>query len=100
MLNELEKKSDAFFIAITGERLGRTGVDNVVARYSEMALGYKLSPHKLRAGYVSILYNKTHDVEFVMKCVGHRQMSTTERYIVTDGDEKKKAAQLLSGLFS
>lgn len=100
MLDELEKKSDAFFISVTGERLGRKGVDNMVARYSEMALGYKISPHKLRSGYVSILYNKTHDVEFVMKCVGHRQISTTERYIVTDGDEKKKAAQLLSGLFS
>ena len=73
-------------------------VANVVRKYSKIGLGYEISPHKLRSGYCSILYNKTGDIEFVRRAVGHSRVDTTQRYIVTKGSEKEKAAEIMEGL--
>ena len=70
----------------------------LVYKYTERALGKALSPHKLRAGYCSILYNQTHDIEFVRRAVGHANVATTQRYIVTNGSEKKKVAEIMGSL--
>ena len=67
----------------------------MIQKYTEQALGKPLSPHKLRAGFCSILYSKTHDIEFVRRAVGHSNIATTTRYIVTDGSERRKASKLL-----
>ena len=87
--------TDALFISKYGERISAKGVSNIVKKYTEEALGKPLSPHKLRAGFCSILYNKTHDTEFVRRAVGHSNISTTQRYIVTDGDEKRQSASII-----
>lgn len=75
-----------------------TTVDNIVAKYSQKALGRKISPHKLRSGYCSILYKETNDIEFVRRCVGHSNVSTTQRYIVTDGSERRRSAEIMGKL--
>lgn len=74
-------------------------IEKVVKKYSTIAIGMPISPHKLRSGYCSILYKKTGDIEFVRRCVGHASSATTQRYIVTNGSEKQKAAEILSSLF-
>ena len=87
--------TDAFFVTITGERLSAEAIYNIVGKYSAEALGYRISPHKLRAGFCSILYEKTQNVEFVRRAVGHSNISTTQRYITTDNMERKQAAELM-----
>ncbi|MEE3416989.1 MAG: site-specific integrase, partial [Prevotella sp.] len=57
-----------------------------------------LSPHKLRSGFCSIMYSKTHDIEFVRRAVGHSNVATTQRYIVTNKDEKKKSAEIMESI--
>jgi len=91
---------DALFIDKKGQRITRKTVCNIVYKYSEKALGYAISPHKLRAGFCSILYDKTHDAEFVRRAVGHMNLATTQRYIVTDGKEKEKAANIIGNILS
>ena len=76
----------------SGEALTESGVYKIVKKYSHV------SPHKLRSGYCSILYNKTGDIEFVRRAVGHSNASTTQRYIVTKGEEKKKASEIMGNL--
>jgi site-specific recombinase XerD len=95
MLFDRAEMTDALFISKYGERISAKGVSNIVKKYTEEALGKPLSPHKLRAGFCSILYNKTHDTEFVRRAVGHSNISTTQRYIVTDGDEKRQSASII-----
>ena len=95
MLFDKGEITDALFISKYGERISAKGISNIVKKYTEEALGEPLSPHKLRAGFCSILYNKTHDTEFVRRAVGHSNISTTQRYIVTDGDEKKQSANII-----
>ena len=67
-------------------------------KYTKKALGKAMSPNKLRAGFCSILYDETHDIEFVRKVVGHAKIETTQRYIATKGSEKKNAAAIMDKL--
>lgn len=97
ILNILGKTSDALFINYEGNRLSSKSVAEMCHRYTKYALGESISPHKLRAGFCSILYNETHDLEFVRRAVGHSDISTTQRYVVTDNQESLKANMIMEG---
>jgi len=97
---EWESKSDALFIAENGNRIGSSTLAKLVGKYCQDALGFHISPHKLRAGFCSILYQETGNAEFVRRAVGHSNISTTQRYIVTDNNEKAKASELIDGLLN
>lgn len=83
------------FLSDHGAKIGGSTVMDIVKKYTEKALGHAVSPHKLRSGYCTILYNKTHDIEFVRRAVGHSNVSTTQRYIVTKGEDAKQAAEIM-----
>ena len=101
MLREItDYDKDALFIDSDGKRLSSKAVYKIVRKYTEKALGYPMSPHKLRAGFCSILYEQTHDAEFVRRAVGHSNLATTQRYIVTDGKEKQRATNIIGGILS
>lgn len=95
-----KKNDEHLFLTNRGTSLSADSVYDIVSRYTEKALGKKLSPHKLRSGYCSILYEKTGDIEFVRRAVGHASSITTQRYIVTKGDEKEKAAAIMSSILA
>lgn len=90
--------SQALFVNQEGNRISGTSLYNLVEGYCKSALGKEVSPHKLRAGFCSILYEKTGDIEFVRRAVGHSNIATTQRYIVTKGDERKQASSMISSL--
>ena len=100
----LKVKSEAgdfdhhLFVSSLGNPIAPKTVECIVKKYTLAGIGKALSPHKLRSGYCSILYGKTHDIEFVRRCVGHSNATTTQRYIVTNGSEKKKAAEIFDDL--
>lgn len=95
-----EKSGSALFIGKSGERLTDKSIGNIVENCCYKGIGKKLSPHKLRSGFCSILYNKTHDIEFVRKVVGHSRIATTQRYIKTSGDEREKAVKIMSDILN
>ena len=88
------------FISSRGNVMSPKTVENTICKYTEIALGKSLTPHKLRSGYCSILYKKTGDIEFVRRCVGHANTVTTQRYIVTKGSEKYEAAEIMKTLLT
>lgn len=89
---------DALFVSKDGNRLGKNSISKIVKKYSKKAIGIELSPHKFRAGFCSIMYEETHDIETVRRMVGHSNISTTQRYIVTDNTERKQASDLMERL--
>lgn len=91
-------EADALFITMYGLRMQRFAISSMVKKYSAKALGYEISPHKLRAGYASILYHEKHDIEFVRRAMGHTDAATTARYIVTGNDEREQAVQIMHNL--
>ncbi len=56
----------------------------------------RLSPHKIRAGVCTLLYETTGDIKFVADFIGHANVATTQRYIVNNGKAKKTGAELIN----
>lgn len=91
---------NALFINNKGTRLAASGIAELVLKYSEAGIGYKIRPHKLRAGFCTILYNMNPDILFVSNVVGHSSIDVTRRYIVTKNTQRDKASDMMDGIFS
>lgn len=98
-LLHLDKESDSLFISKYGKRPNKHTIIQIIAKNSYNALGYSISPHKLRAGCITILYNETKDIEFCRKFIGHTSVTTTQRYIMSDRNEKQRGADILNEIF-
>lgn len=94
-----DKEIDALFISNRRQRLGTKSLVAIVEKYSLEGLGYKISPHKLRAAFCTILYKQTKDIEFVRRAVGHSFIETTQRYVVDDDNAKDEAAFMMEKIF-
>lgn len=99
-LKKTNSTTDALFVSSKGNRLVTSEMRHLVKYYSDKVLGYEISPHKLRAAFCSILYDKTGDIEFVRDAVGHSSTSVTQRYIVKKESAQKQAAEMLENIFT
>lgn len=89
---------NALIISIRRERLKTIGIYEVICKMGRNITGKKITPHKLRATYISQLYENTNDVYFVQECAGHSSPKTTELYIRGQkGNMSKKASDIMSG---
>ncbi len=86
---------DALFVSQHNQRISIKGIYKIVDKYFYRAIGKHVSPHKIRAGVASILYEQTGNIEYVRRALGQAKTETTQRYIVTDNSERRSAAQLL-----
>lgn len=97
--NKLNGKNiPELFISNHMSRISVDCISNIVKKYTWRATGERLSPHKLRAGFCSILYQTNPDVLFVSRAVGHSDTKVTQRYIVTNDKEKEMASGIMDGL--
>ena len=95
------KNKDALFISQrSGDRLQARNISDVVKKYSQIALGDGVSPHKLRAAFCTTLYEETKDIEFVRDAVGHSSVSVTQRYIVKDNSTRIKSANIMNSIIN
>lgn len=92
--------TNALFITERGDRISPSAIYKLVNKYCQDALGYHISPHKLRSGFCSILYQETGNAEFVRRAVGHSNIATTQRYIVTDNKEREQASELIDNMLN
>ena len=99
-VNRGNKDSKALFISTRGGRIEKDAVDNIVKKYYFEAIGKELTPHKLRSGFASINYKNNPDIVFVQRAMGHSNISTTMRYVVTENKEREVAADYMSNIFS
>lgn len=91
----------ALFISNRKTRLSYDGIKKIVCKYCSTVTGKNITPHKLRATYGTILYNQTHDIEFVRKQMNHANIATTQRYIRGTGKaDREKAANIMGGIIS
>lgn len=93
-----ELATEALFVSRNQERISVNGIVKIVKKYSSAGLGYEISPHKIRGGLASILYEQKKDAEFVRRVIGHSNISTTQRYIVTDNKEREEAVNLVTAM--
>lgn len=94
------EKCDALFISNRRKRMSGQSIALIVDKYASSVIGQHISPHKLRAAYATMLYDKTKDIVFVQGALGHKNISTTRIYI-SEGDEtKRKATNIISTLLN
>ena len=53
------------------------------------------SSHSGRRGFITALANGSVGVKVIMELAGHRQMSTTQRYIQVTPEQKRRAVELI-----
>lgn len=93
-----EDETNALFISNQRKRINEKTLTSIVQKYSQEAFGYKITPHKLRSAFCTILYDQTKDIEFVRRAVGHNCIETTQRYIVDDDAAKDTAAFIMGSI--
>lgn len=102
--NYLEKNNvkaedvDALFISENKTRITSVGISRLVQKYSEEALGYKITPHKLRAAYANMILRKTNgNIYLTQRLLDHASPNTTKIYLNDISEEdKEKASQIVS----
>ena len=92
------EETNALFLSVHNNRISEKEIYNMVKKYSEEGLGYSISPHKLRAGFCTILYNETKDIRFVQETVGHSSINTTQKYTVVDHSKEQNVVNLFNNI--
>lgn len=98
MIIRKEVNTDALFLSNRGKRISEDDIYNVVKKYSLEGLGYTITPHKIRAGFCTILYNNTKDIRYVQEIVGHSNIQTTQRYTMAVQDDGARVKEIFNNI--
>lgn len=105
--SRLEKKpkdadaEKALFRSAHGKRITPRGIQLLVKKYAKLAGirdAEKITPHKLRHTFATMLYQKTKDIRVLQDLLGHANISTTQIYTHTDKENRKDAVSELPEL--
>jgi integrase/recombinase XerC len=91
----LRARSDmepALFLSRRGSRASIRALRDVVYRVvKEASLTKKISPHKLRHTFATLLYDKTGDLLTLKELLGHESLATTQIYTHVATERKRRA---------
>lgn len=89
----VEGHEKALFLSLQNKRIGARAVQNLVAKYKKAAgIVKKISPHKFRSTYGTMLYQNTGDIYLVADVLGHKDVNTTTKHYAKMSDELRKKA--------
>ncbi|MDL2235563.1 tyrosine-type recombinase/integrase [Christensenellaceae bacterium OttesenSCG-928-L17] len=96
-MEPLAGHEDAMFLSMQKRRITPRAVENLVKKYASIAAPLKkISPHKLRSTYGTILYHETGDIYLVADVLGHKDVNTTRKhYAALSEDRRRIAAQVV-----
>jgi len=96
-ISPLPGHENAFFLSIQKRRITPRAVENLVKKYAAIAAPLKkISPHKLRSTYGTMLYQETGDIYLVADVLGHKDVNTTKKhYAALSEDRRKLAAKVI-----
>lgn len=83
----------ALFLSMQMRRIGVRAVENLVKKYAKVAAPLKkITPHKLRSTYGTMLYHETEDIYLVADVLGHKDVNTTRKHYAASSEEHKRIA--------
>ncbi len=94
----VEGHEDAFFLSLQRRRITVRAVENLVQKYAKIATPLKkITPHKLRSTYGTLLYQESGDIYLVADVLGHKDVNTTRKhYAAMSRERRRQAAQLVT----
>lgn len=92
-----EGHESALFLSLQNKRMSVRSIELLVKKYAKLAAPLKkISPHKLRSTYGTMLYNETGDIYLVADVLGHRDVNTTKKhYAALSEDRRRRAAEVI-----
>ena len=96
-MEPLAGHENALFLSLQKKRITVRAVENLVKKYASVATPLKkISPHKLRSTYGTMLYQETGDIYLVADILGHKDVNTTRKhYAAIERDRRRLAAQVI-----
>ena len=90
-------EDEALFLSLQKKRINQRSVQLLVKKYSHATVPLKkISPHKLRSTYGTMLYQETGDIYLVADVLGHKDVNTTKKhYAAIEEDRRKLAAKVV-----
>ncbi len=83
----------ALFLSMQMRRITARAVENLVKKYAKIAAPLKkITPHKLRSTYGTMLYHETEDIYLVADVLGHKDVNTTRKHYAATSEEHKRIA--------
>ena len=88
---------NAFFLSLQRKRITPRAVENLVKKYAQLSTPLKkITPHKLRSTYGSMLYQESGDIYLVADVLGHKDVNTTRKhYAAMTEDKSRRAARYI-----
>lgn len=81
------------FLSMQNKRIGVQAVANLVKKYAKIAAPLKkITPHKLRSTYGTMLYQGTGDIYLVADVLGHKDVNTTRKHYAAMSEENRRMA--------
>lgn len=77
------------FLGQQGQHISPRSVQHIFKKYAPQGI----TPHKIRHSYASELYRRSKNLRVVQENLGHTSIKTTEIYLHTDLDERKRVYQ-------
>lgn len=92
-----EGHEKALFLSMQKKRMSVRSVELLVKKYAGIAAPLKkISPHKLRSTYGTMLYRETGDIYLVADVLGHKDVNTTRKhYAAMSEDRRRLAAEVI-----
>lgn len=89
----LSGHESAFFLSLQRKRITARAVENLVKKYAQIATPLKkITPHKLRSTYGTMLYQESGDIYLVADVLGHKDVNTTRKHYAAMTEEKSRMA--------
>jgi integrase/recombinase XerC/integrase/recombinase XerD len=81
-----DRKEGPLFPGQMGRAISPRTIQFIFRKYAPPGI----TPHKLRHSYASELYSRSKNLKVVQENLGHSSIKTTEIYLHTDVEERKK----------
>lgn len=96
-LTAIEGNESAFFLSLQNKRITVRAVENIVKKYASSSVPLKkITPHKLRSTFGTMLYQESQDIYLVADVLGHKDVNTTKKhYAAQSRDNKRLAAKMI-----
>lgn len=83
----------ALFLSTQRKRITPRAVEYLVEKYAKIATPLKkITPHKLRSTYGSLLYQESGDIYLVADVLGHKDVNTTRKHYAAQKEREYRMA--------
>ncbi len=84
---------EPLFTSMQNKRINVKTVENLVKKYAGISSPLKrITPHKLRSTYGTLLYEETGDIYLVAEVLGHKDVNTTRKHYAAISEQRRRSA--------